>query len=355
MFVIDENTLSIINSLGKMIELRDTYTQGHSKRVAIYASHIAKSMGMESTQMERLYLAGLLHDVGKIGIPDAVLLKPGKLTQEEYEIVKLHSTLSAKIVASMGELEDIVEIVRHHHEQPCGKGYPDGLVHDQIPLGSRIIAVADVFDSLHSERVYRKGLPLEIIQGIMLEEVHKGRLDKEITPLGLQIISQIENFSFLNEFTFPELEYKRKAFFYQDKLTGLGNREALLFLLRQASTTSIPTTLLHLDILNFRTYNKLYGVTAGDELLKRIGSHLVQLTQQRWRLDLSENNFYSFRTVADSFCIFYFGYSTDYMLEKSYQLIAHLEQLCTVKFETTVILEHTLISPNFEFEMGYLL
>jgi len=353
--VIDENILAVINSLGRVIELRDSYTQGHSTRVATYARQIASSLGLDDKQMERIYLAGLLHDVGKIGIPDAVLLKPGKLTPEEYEIVKLHSTLSAKIVAGMGNFEDIVAIVRHHHEQPCGKGYPDGLVADQIPLGSRIIAVADVFDSLRSERVYRKALSLEVIQQVMSEEVLQGKLDKEITSLGLQIISQTGTVVTTKESLFPDLDYQRQAFFYRDKLTGLGNREALIFLLKRASVTTLPTSLLHIDVLNFRHYNKSWGVLAGDELLQKIGLHLIHLTRPKWPLELIENTLYSFRTVADSFCILYFGYSTDYTLDKISKMITLIEEEYAIKFEITLILEHSKISPNFEFEIGYLL
>jgi len=352
--VIGENILTVINSLVNVIELRDMYTQGHSRRVALYAQQIAIASGMNSQQAERLYFAGLLHDVGKISIPDAVLLKPGKLSVEEYEIVKLHSVISAEIVSKMGNFEDLVTLVRHHHEQPCGKGYPDGLHAEEIPLGSRILAVADVFDSLSSERVYRKALSLKTVQHIMQEEAKKGKLDLEITTFSLDILVQMGNIVTPNEFDFPELEHKRKAFFYQDTLTGLGNRDALILLLRQASATPLPTTLVHLDVLQFREYNKKRGPSAGDDLLQAIGEQLGQLTSQKWSTQLLENQIYAFRTIADAFCLFYCGYSTDYNLQKIYKLIGKIEMDYAIQFETTLILEHTKLSPNIEFDIGYL-
>ncbi len=353
--VIDKNTLALINSLVNVIELRDSYTQGHSRRVALYASKIGKSLGLDETQANRLYLAGLLHDVGKIGIPDAVLLKPGKLTAEEYEIVKLHSIISAEIVANMGNFSDIVAMVRHHHEQPCGKGYPDGLTDAQIPLGAKILSVADVFDSLHSERVYRKPLALSDIQKIMWEEVQRGKLNQEITVLGFQVLSQMENPATPKNFSLPELDNKRKAFFFQDKVTGLGNRDALILLLKKASLTYIPATLVHIDIMNFRHYNKMRGLAAGDDLLVGIGLRLAQLTREQWSIELHENSTYAFRTVADSFYLLYLGYATDYAITKMNKAMTAIEQKYAVQFERMVIFEHAKIPAKIEFEIGYLL
>lgn len=353
--MITENILAVINSLVNVIELRDSYTQGHSRRVAVYASQIGKTMGLDEIQTERLYLAGLLHDVGKIGIPDVVLLKPGKLSREEYDIVKLHSIISAEIVAKMGDFDDLVAIVRHHHEQPCGNGYPDGLVATQIPLGAKILAVADIFDSLHSERVYRKALSLETIQQIMSAEANSGKIDKEIMPVGFQVLSQLGNIPTPNQFAFPELDYKRKSFFFQDKLTGLGNREALMLLLKKASLTNIPTTLLQIDVINFRNYNRTRGITAGDDLLQGIGLWLTRLTKHKWSIELTENCIYGFRTVADAFYLLYLGYSTDYALAQITKVISAIEQEYTIQFETVVLFEHTKLPPKIEFEIGYLL
>ncbi len=140
----------------KMMEKRDPYTAGHSKRVARLSRDFAKYLGLKGEKIKIIYKAGLLHDIGKIGIPEKILLKPGKLLPDEFEIVKKHPLLSEEILKGIPGYERIARIVRYHHERCDGSGYPDGLVCDEIPLESKIIAIVDVYDALTSERAYRK-------------------------------------------------------------------------------------------------------------------------------------------------------------------------------------------------------
>jgi putative nucleotidyltransferase with HDIG domain len=143
----------------KAIEARDPYTSGHSRRVADAATVIARGIGLSAAQVERVRIAALLHDIGKIDeIYAPILRKEGKLTAEEWEIMKTHPAKSAELVATLSDLRDIVGPVRHHHEHWNGKGYPDGLIADAIPLAARIITFADTMDALTTDRPYRPAL-----------------------------------------------------------------------------------------------------------------------------------------------------------------------------------------------------
>ncbi len=149
---------STIRSLAEAIDAKDSYTRGHSDRVAEYADALARSLSLSENELSAVRCAGYLHDTGKIGIPDAILLKPGRLTDEEYQMIKNHPILSHKIIEPVDFPYDVKPIVRHHHERIDGSGYPDGLVGDDIPLGARIVGIADAYEAMTSDRPYRKAL-----------------------------------------------------------------------------------------------------------------------------------------------------------------------------------------------------
>jgi response regulator RpfG family c-di-GMP phosphodiesterase len=155
--------VNTIKALAGAIDAKDQYTGGHSARVGMYAGMIAKRMGLEESRLRRVYIAGILHDIGKIGIRENVLLKPGRLTREEYEEMKRHPILSAQILRPVPWLQDVVPAIRHHHEWFNGdrRGYPDQLKGDSIDLGARIILVADTIDAMTTNRPYRNALPVE--------------------------------------------------------------------------------------------------------------------------------------------------------------------------------------------------
>lgn len=184
--------LNTIISLARAVEVKDSYTHSHSEMVSRYASTVASSMGLPDEEVKRISFAGLLHDVGKIGIPDQILNKDGRLTKEEYEIMKTHPVLGYNILASVEELKDILPYVLHHHERPDGKGYPYGLTKAEIPLGARIIAVVDAFHSMTSARPYRKS-PLSIEKAI--EELKRGKatqFDEEVVDDFLTILNDMK-------------------------------------------------------------------------------------------------------------------------------------------------------------------
>ena len=154
----EELTLDTLSSLAKVIDAKDHYTNGHSFRVAAYAHGLAKSLGMDAKELEQIYLAGLIHDVGKIGISEIILTKPGKLDFKEYEIIKSHSALGGDILKGIKRFKMFEEVARNHHERYDGNGYPDKLKGEEIPYAARIVMVCDAFDAMTSDRSYRKAL-----------------------------------------------------------------------------------------------------------------------------------------------------------------------------------------------------
>ena len=166
-------TIGVVRAIINAIDAKDNYTCGHSDRVAMYSKKIAARLTLDDDECERIYMAGLLHDVGKIGIPDSILSKPGKLTDEEYAIVKKHPEIGHNILAHLTQLSYVLPGVLYHHEAVNGTGYPAGLVGEAIPLHGRILAVADAYDAMTSNRPYRAGMPSEKAESIMRAESGK--------------------------------------------------------------------------------------------------------------------------------------------------------------------------------------
>ncbi len=152
---------SFVRTMVSTLDAKSPWTKGHSERVALYADEIAEKMGFNEEERKKLWLTGILHDIGKIGTYDQLLDKPGKLTDEEFEIVKKHPSQGATILADIKQLSDIIPFIRHHHERPDGCGYPDRLKGADIPLYARILHVADSFDSMTSDRPYRPAPSLD--------------------------------------------------------------------------------------------------------------------------------------------------------------------------------------------------
>ncbi len=178
---LQSGSLITIQALAAAVDAKDPYTQGHSQRVAEYATELARYLGLPQTELDLVFITGTLHDVGKIGIPDAILKKPGRLEDEEREIMETHPVLGEVIVRKVPQLVATLPGVRHHHERWDGKGYPDRLAGESIPSMARILAVADTYDAMTSDRPYRKGLAVEIALG----EILKGagtQFDPELSP-----------------------------------------------------------------------------------------------------------------------------------------------------------------------------
>jgi HD-GYP domain-containing protein (c-di-GMP phosphodiesterase class II) len=185
-FIVD-----MVKSLIQAIEAKDTYTRGHSERVGRYSMLLAEKMGLEKEQKTNLQWAAMLHDVGKIGINEAILNKPGPLTEDEYEQIKSHPIKGHAILNPLEPLTGALPGILHHHERYDGKGYPDGLKGEDIPLLGRIIAVPDAFDAINSSRAYRKGSSVQKTLEI-LKSVAGSQLDAHIVEIFTQIITNEE-------------------------------------------------------------------------------------------------------------------------------------------------------------------
>jgi len=149
---------SVIRAITNAIDARDKFTSGHSIRVAELTIGFAKYLKIISDDIDQLEIAALLHDIGKLGVPESIITKPGSLTDEEYEIMKQHPLIGEKIVHNIEVLHDTIDVIKFHHEHYSGKGYPEGLSSDQIPYAARIIALTDAYDAMTSKRPYRKAL-----------------------------------------------------------------------------------------------------------------------------------------------------------------------------------------------------
>jgi len=186
-----ENLFSTLYAFVETIEARDPYTRQHSARVTDYSISIAKAFGCSQEEIEILNVAGNLHDIGKIGIPDSILLKPDRLTRSEYEVIKRHPVIGSTIIGHFDMWAQEQQIIRHHHERWDGNGYPDGLRGEEIPFLARILAVADVYDALTSDRSYRKRMENEIALKI-IKESSGTQFDEKIVNTLLMLYKQGE-------------------------------------------------------------------------------------------------------------------------------------------------------------------
>lgn len=181
--------MHVVHSLADAIDAKDTYTNGHSGRVAKYSKEIARRYGYSEKAQGDIYMMGLLHDVGKIGVPDAVINKPAKLTDEEFAMIKNHPAMGSRILKNIKEIPALATGARWHHEKYGGGGYPDGLSGNDIPEEARIIAVADAYDAMSSRRSYRDVLPQEVVRG----EIEKGKgtqFDPKFADIMLSMIDE---------------------------------------------------------------------------------------------------------------------------------------------------------------------
>ena len=176
-----------LSTFANAIDAKDAYTEGHSRRVALFSREMARRMGWSFEDQEELFYIAMMHDIGKIGIPDRVLNKPTKLTDEEWEIMKQHPTYSGDILQEFTTIPTMSVAVRYHHELYDGTGYPYKLKGEEIPLISRIITVADSFDTMDSKRVYREPLSMEEIVKQLKENSGK-QFDPEIVPYMIKMI-----------------------------------------------------------------------------------------------------------------------------------------------------------------------
>ena len=227
-------TLHVVQTLAEAIDAKDTYTNGHSGRVAAYSKEIAKRYGYESRQQDEIYMMGLLHDVGKIGVPDWIINTTSRLTDEEFAEIKKHPVVGNNILKRIKEKPELAFGARWHHERVDGRGYPDGLKGNEIPEEARIIAVADAYDAMTSNRSYRDVMPQEKVR----EQIEKGKgaqFDPKFADIMLEIIDEDKEY-LLREGTEKEADLRENS-----------SEEAILHMDNQYV---LPDKLLELEQLN---------------------------------------------------------------------------------------------------------
>jgi putative two-component system response regulator len=177
---IDEQAQAVVLSLACSIEARDSYTRGHSERLAETAAQLGRKVGLSSEMIETLRIAGIVHDVGKVAVPDSVLLKPGPLNPQETAIMRAHPIEGERICSPLKSLRRVLPIIRHHHERMDGSGYPDGLRGDAIPFAARILQVVDIYDALTTDRPYREAFSVSEALATLYKEAERGWLDMDL-------------------------------------------------------------------------------------------------------------------------------------------------------------------------------
>ena len=180
-------TEEVLRSLARMVEQRDSHTAGHCERLAYAGVALGVAMRLDADSLLALYVGGYLHDIGKVGVPDAVLFKPGRLTAGEWEIMRGHPMLGEEICRPLKSLRGVLPLIRNHHEKWDGSGYPDGLAGKEIPLLARVLQVVDIYDALTNPRPYKFAYPCARALEILEEETDRGWRDKEIASLFIRM------------------------------------------------------------------------------------------------------------------------------------------------------------------------
>lgn len=292
---IEQISFETIATIASMIEAKDSYTKGHSIRVSEYSARLAKKLGWDEDKIRNLKYIALLHDIGKVGIPDSVLNKPGKLTEIEYGIIKSHTTIGGDILRDIETIPDVALGAKYHHERYDGKGYPEGLGGSEIPEVAKIICICDAYDAMSSRRVYRDKLPVEVI--IKQFEEGKGtQFDAYYTDVFLELIKDGElsvqedtskqdgektlsgeSTLLLNQIVknMEEETQKNEKF---DLLTGLLNRKngekEIIEALQESSGC-----LAFIDLDNLKKTNDIMGHLAGDYAIKGVGEVLLSFDE----------------------------------------------------------------------------
>ncbi len=270
-----ENQRQIIHSMVDMIEARDSYTAGHTKRVAHYCELIAEEMDFSSQEIELLKKSAWLHDIGKISTPDSVLLKPAKLNALEYELIQDHLNAGYLLLSKIDAYKEIAEIMREHHEKYDGSGYPRGLKDQEIQPLSRIMIVADSFDAMTTNRIYKaKKSVTKALQE--LQQLSAKSYHPEVVDAACKALQNIKIDADITQLPKTRIEEQRFSYFYKDRLTDLYIIEYLDIYLRDyAHSKNIYKYSVNLH--NFSAYNKKFSWQKGDEFLKKFSHFLKRL------------------------------------------------------------------------------
>ena len=284
-----EDYKKILYALISMIEQRDSYTAGHSQRVAKYSKLIAKEMGCSTQDQELIFKAATLHDIGKIATPDAILLKPERLSSLEYELIKEHVNIGVNILKDIPMFKDISNIIKYHHEKYDGSGYPNGILKDDIPLLSRVMMVADAFDAMTTNRIYKhKKSQTEAFEELRsLSGIH---YHPEVVDAALKALKNVEIQDF-NQNPITAVEEQRFVYFYKDFVTDLYNAKYLEATFMNDEKEQRYKEALIVSLHKFDIYNKKHGWEEGNAMLKEFASFLQELFKDSLIFRIRANDF----------------------------------------------------------------
>jgi putative nucleotidyltransferase with HDIG domain len=275
-----------------LTEERDTYTAGHTRRVAEYAKMLAEAMGFDEARVTKLYEASILHDIGKIVTPDSVLLKPGKLTPREYDVIKEHVIVGESILFNIEFDDEIVDIVKYHHERCDGSGYPYGLLCDEIPIMAKILAVADTFDAMTTNRIYK---PRKTVETSLkeLQSLSGTLYDPVVVDQACKVFRDISIDLTVTQLPTSVIEQERLSHYFKDPLTNLFNIRYLQLMMQFGIEERYYICANIIAIRNFTDLNREQGWETGNQVLVQFAEMLEQ-----W-FDKSLN----FRVYGDDFVV----------------------------------------------------
>lgn len=277
-------------ALVDIIENRDTYTGKHSLRVAQYSKYIAEDLGYTQEQCDEIYKAGILHDLGKVAIPDSLLLKPSHLNEDEYGLIKLHVNIGYHMLNQIPMFKNIAEIIYGHHERSDGSGYPNGLKKEDILEESIIMAVADSFDAMTTNRIYkhRKSKEEALLE---IEALQDTFFTPKVVQSAIQTLKNVEIDKSAHQNPITSLEKERFSYFYRDNLTGLYNENYLDYILNKSFQEEEAQILSIVFLNHFGTYNKKFGWTQGNQLLVDVANKLSETTSDLMKFRIHGDDF----------------------------------------------------------------
>ncbi len=252
----------------RLLEFRDAYTKGRTERGVSYALAIGREIGLTQEELDHLQTGGLIHDVGKVAIPDIILLKPAKLTAEEYEVMKLHVQYGYELVKDLGFPKEALDVLLYHQEKFDGSGYPFGKKGQDIPLLARIYTIADSFEAMTSRRIYKKSKPWKMALA-ELEELAGSHFDPDIVPYAVKVFEKIKPKEHILPEVDTELEKIRWSFYYVD-FSGAIKGDLFLPTLNAFIEKGDPFCLTFFDVENLFEINQKFGWDKGNEVLKTL-------------------------------------------------------------------------------------
>ena len=274
-----KNQEQIIHSMVDMIEKRDAYTAGHTKRVAKYSEMIARGMNYPHYEVEKLRKAAWLHDIGKISTPDNVLLKPAKLNDLEYDLIREHLNSGYDLLKNIDQYKEIAKVMREHHEKYDGSGYPRGLKADEIsPLG-RILIVADAFDAMTTNRIYKPRKSVEVALQ-ELEELSAKHFHPEVVSVALEVLRDIQIDAIDSQLPKTKLEEQRFNYFFKDRLTDLFVIDYLHIYLRSYYKRD-SLFFYTLKLRSFTEFNHKHSWVEGDKFLVDLSKYLEKIFESK--------------------------------------------------------------------------